>query len=96
MLRPPHPEGLIGAVRVEVRGWLDGRAETKILGVAVAPAVAAGAVAARAALWAGSGLLAREGAAGLAELVKRPGQFLRELGGAGITVTAFQGGDLEE
>jgi hypothetical protein len=95
MLRPPHPEGLIGAVRVEVRGWLDGRAETKILGVAVAPAVAAGAVAARAALWAGGGLLARHGAAGLAELVKEPGQFLRQLGEAGITVTEFQGGDLE-
>jgi saccharopine dehydrogenase-like NADP-dependent oxidoreductase len=95
MLRPPHPEGLIGAVRVEVRGWLDGRAETRILGVAMAPAVAAGAVAARAALWAGTGRLSRPGAAGLAELVKRPGQFLRQLGPAGVTVTAFQGGDLE-
>jgi saccharopine dehydrogenase-like NADP-dependent oxidoreductase len=96
MLRPPHPEGLIGAVRVEVRGWLDGRAESRILGVAVPPAAAAGAVAARAALWAGMGLLSRSGAAGLAELVKSPGQFLRELGPAGVTVTAFEGGDLEE
>jgi hypothetical protein len=95
MLRPPHPEGLIGAVRVEVRGWLDGRAETRILGAGVAPAVAAGAVAARAALWAGAGRLSRHGAAGLAELVKRPGQFLQELGGAGITVAEFEGGDLE-
>ena len=95
MLRPPHPEGLIGAVRVEVRGWLDGRAETQILGAGVAPAVAAGAVAARSALWAGSGLLSRHGAAGLAELVKSPGRFLRELGEAGITVAAFEGGDLK-
>lgn len=95
MLRPPHPEGLDGAVRVEVRGWLDGRAETRILGVAVAPAVAAGAVAARAALWAGAGRLSRSGAAGLAELVGAPGAFLRELGPAGVSVTRFEGGDLE-
>ena len=26
MLRPPHPEGLLGGVRVEVRGWKDGAA----------------------------------------------------------------------
>jgi saccharopine dehydrogenase-like NADP-dependent oxidoreductase len=95
MLRPPHPEGLIGAVRVEVRGWFDGRAETKILGVAVAPAVAAGAVAAQAAIWAVQGRLARPGAAGLAVLVETPGAFLRELSSAGVTVSAFQGGDLE-
>jgi hypothetical protein len=95
MLRPPHPEGLIGAVRVEVRGWFDGRAETKILGVAITPSVAAGAVAARAALWAVEGRLARPGAAGLAVLVETPGTFLRELSTAGVTVSAFQGGDLE-
>jgi saccharopine dehydrogenase-like NADP-dependent oxidoreductase len=93
MLRPPHPEGLAGAVRVEVRGWLDGRVETKILGVAIPPAVAAGAVAARTALWAGAGRLARHGAAGLAELVGAPGVFLAELAPAGVTVTAFEGGD---
>ena len=95
MLRPPHPEGLVGAVRVEVRGWVGGRAETKILGVAVAPAVAAGAVAAQAAQWATAGRFARPGAAGLAELVTTPGAFLRELAEAGITVAAFQGGHLE-
>jgi hypothetical protein len=75
-----------------VRGWLDGRAETKILGVAVPPAVAAGAVAARAAVWAGTGRLARTGGAGLAELVGAPGAFLRELVPAGVTISAFQGG----
>lgn len=92
MLRPPHPEGLVGAVRVEVRGWANGRAETEVLGVAVAPAVAAAAVASRAALWGGSGRLARSGAGGLAELVERPGAFLRELAGEGITVAEFEGG----
>jgi saccharopine dehydrogenase-like NADP-dependent oxidoreductase len=93
MLRPPHPEGLTGAVRVEVRGWLDGRAETRILGVAAPPSVAAGAVAARAALWAGSGRLSRPGAAGLAELVDAPASFLRELNAAGLVVAEFQGAD---
>jgi saccharopine dehydrogenase-like NADP-dependent oxidoreductase len=93
MLRPPHPEGLIGAVRVEVRGWLDGRAETRVLGLAAPPSVVAGAVATRAALWAGSGRLSRSGAAGLAELVDAPGSFLRELNGAGLVVSEFQGAD---
>ena len=96
MLRPPHPEGLAGAVRVEVRGWLEGRVKTKILGVAIPPAVAAGAVAARAALWAGAGRLSRHGAAGLAELVDAPGVFLSELTPAGVTVTAFEGGDPQD
>jgi hypothetical protein len=95
MLRPPHPEGLSGAVRVEVRGWLDGRVETRILGVAAPPSVVAGAVAARAALWAGSGRLSRSGAAGLAELVDAPGAFLRDLNSAGVVVAEFQGADPE-
>ena len=95
MLRAPHPEGLVGAVRVEVRGWVGGRAETKILGTSVAPAVAAAAVATQAALWVCTGRMARSGAAGLAELVTVPGAFLRELAGCGITVAAFEGGHLE-
>jgi saccharopine dehydrogenase-like NADP-dependent oxidoreductase len=91
MLRPPHPEGLVGAVRVELRGRVRGRAETYVLGAAVAPAVAAGAVAATAARWAATGQLARAGAAGLAELVFSPGVFLRELVPHGVTVSAFEG-----
>jgi saccharopine dehydrogenase-like NADP-dependent oxidoreductase len=91
MLRPPHPEGLVGAVRVEVRGWVDDRAETRILGVSVAPAVAASAVAAQAAIWAGTGRLSRAGAGGLAEFVGKPGSFLRDLGGYGVTVSSFEG-----
>lgn len=91
MLRPPHPEGLVGALRVEMRGWLDHRAETRILGVACPPAVAAAAVAAESARWAVAGRLARPGAAGLAELVTEPGAFLKGLVAAGVTVAAFQG-----
>ncbi len=91
MLRPPHPEGRVGAIRVELRGWLDGRAETEIMGVACPPAVAAAAVCAVSAGWAAEGRMERTGAAGLAELVGDAGGFLKELTGLGVTVSAFQG-----
>lgn len=94
MMRPPHPEGLVGAVRVEVRGRARGRAETLILGTSAPPAVVAAFVSARAALWAASGRLARPGAAGLAAMVAEPGLFLKELAeSAAITVSAFLGAD---
>ena len=57
MLRKPHPEGLVGAVRVEVRGRQAGRSEVLVLGALDRPAVAAGATAALAARWAGAGRL---------------------------------------
>jgi hypothetical protein len=93
MLRPPHPEGLEGAVRVEMRGWRDGHPETRIVGAATAPAAVAAAVTATAARWAGSGRLARTGAAGLAELARpEPAAFLREVADAGVALSAFEGG----
>ncbi|MDE3203029.1 MAG: hypothetical protein KGQ66_02270 [Acidobacteriota bacterium] len=91
MLRPPHPEGLLGAVRVEVRGWADGRPESRVLGAASPPAVVAAAVSATAALWAGQGRLARSGAAGLAEMVSDPGRFLRDVVARGVRISAFDG-----
>jgi saccharopine dehydrogenase-like NADP-dependent oxidoreductase len=48
LLRRPHPEGLLGAVRVELRGTRDGAQVEIVLGCAERPAVAAGAVAATA------------------------------------------------
>jgi saccharopine dehydrogenase-like NADP-dependent oxidoreductase len=93
MMRRPHPEGLVGAVRVEIRGWVGGRPESLMLGAATAPAHVAAAVTATAARWAATGRLARPGAAGLAELVGEPGAFLRELAPEGITVSAFEGAD---
>jgi hypothetical protein len=54
------------------------------------PAVAAGAVAALAALAVAGGELVRPGAAGLAELVA-PGPFLRGLAVRGVRVAAFDG-----
>lgn len=51
MLRSPHPEGLLGAVRVELRGWRGSARETCLLGVIDRPAGATGLVAALAAQW---------------------------------------------
>lgn len=93
MLRRPHPEGRIGAVRVELRGWRDGVAEVRILGATSRPAVIAGAVAALAATWAGAGRLVRSGAGGLAELVGEPGEFLRALHVRGVRTVQFEGSE---
>lgn len=91
MMRPPHPEGGPGAVRVEVRGRCAGDArETHVLGAMDRPAVACGAVAAVAAVWCASGRMARPGAAGLAVLVDaRP--FLVELRRRGVRTAIFEG-----
>lgn len=92
MLRPPHPEGLVGAVRVEVRGWHDGRPETRIVGAATPPAVVAAAVTTIAARWAVAGRLEHTGAAGLSGLVGDPGAFLKEVAAAGVALSVFEGG----
>lgn len=93
MLRQPHPEGEVGAVRVEVRGWRDGRRQVAVLGAIDRPAVAAGAVAAVSAVWARTGRLARSGAGGLAELVTDPAEFLTELSRRGVRAAVFEGAD---
>lgn len=91
MMRRPHPEGLVGAVRVEVRGWLGGQARTEVVGVGVRPALAAGTVAAITASWAVSGRLARAGTGGLAELIDNPTDLLQALDGVGIHTSVFEG-----
>lgn len=93
MLRRPHPEGRIGAVRVELRGWRHGVAEVRILGATSRPAVIAGAVASIAATWAGGGRLARSGAGGLAEMVGEPGEFLRALHARNVRTVQFEGSE---
>jgi hypothetical protein len=90
MLRPPHPEGGIGAVRVELRGRQGVAREVTVLGVMDRPAVAAGAVAALAAVACGTGAVRRRGAAGLAELVE-PVPFLAELARRGVKAAIFEG-----
>jgi hypothetical protein len=91
MLRRPHPEGLVGAVRVEVRGRRAGRYDTEVLGSFDRPAVAAGAVAAVAALLLGRGELDLEtGAHGLAA-IGDPTPFLHELADRGVRAATFEG-----
>jgi saccharopine dehydrogenase-like NADP-dependent oxidoreductase len=91
MLRPPHPEGLVGAVRVELRGRRGSARDVRVLGALDRPAAAAAAAAALAAAWAVNGDLARPGAAGLAELVGEPGPFLAELARRGVRAAVFEG-----
>jgi saccharopine dehydrogenase-like NADP-dependent oxidoreductase len=91
MLRRPHPEGTVGAVRVELRGRLGAAADSVVVGASARPALAAGTVAALVAQWAGRGHLARPGAGGLAELIDEPGTFLREVAARGIAVSVFEG-----
>ena len=90
MLRKPHPEGLVGAVRVEVRGRRAGAREVLVLGVLDRPAVASAAVAALALRWALAGRLPA-GAHGLAA-VPDSTSFLAELAAIGIKAAVFDGG----
>ena len=90
MLRRPHPEGELGAVRVEVRGRRGSARDDCVLGAVDRPAVAAGTVAALAGAWAVQGRLTRPGAAGLAELVE-PVPFLAALAERGVKAAAFEG-----
>lgn len=50
MLRRPHPEGLVGAIRVEVRGWKGTERKVLVFGVQCCPAEATAIVAASTAL----------------------------------------------
>jgi len=90
MLRRPHPEGDLGAVRVEVRGRQGLARYDRVLGAVDRPSVAAGAVAAVAARWAVDGRLSRSGAAGLAVLADS-GPFLAALATRGVKAAIFEG-----
>jgi saccharopine dehydrogenase-like NADP-dependent oxidoreductase len=91
MLRRPHPEGMLGAVRVEVRGRRGPSHDAQVLGAIDRPAIAAGTVAAVAATWTADGRLTRSGAGGLAELVDEPVPFLQELARRGVRAAVFEG-----
>ncbi|HEV3226807.1 MAG TPA: Gfo/Idh/MocA family oxidoreductase [Acidimicrobiales bacterium] len=90
MLRPPHPEGGPGAARVEVRGRRGASRVVQVLGAMDRPAVAAGSVAAVAAVNAGLRQLRRPGAGGLAELAD-PLSFLGDLAARGVKAAVFEG-----
>jgi hypothetical protein len=93
MLRPPHPEGVIGGVRVELRGRRASLPDVRVLGAVDRPGIAAGAVAAVAAAWAADGRLTRPGAGGLAALLDEPSPFLRELARRGVKAAVFEGSE---
>jgi hypothetical protein len=90
MLVPPHAEGGPGAARVELRGSVGSGRSVAVYGVMDRPAVAAGAVAAVAALWSGDDRLGPPGAAGLARTAD-PGAFLAELARRGTRVAVYDG-----
>ena len=88
MVRRPHPEGGLGAIRVEVRGRDAQGIRVDILGAMDRPGVAGGAVTALAAVELAEGRARQVGAAGLAELVEvRP--FLSELARRGVKAARF-------
>jgi hypothetical protein len=91
MLRKPHPEGMIGAVRVDVRGWSGTIRNSVIFGALDRPAVAAGAVASVAAKFAVEERFDRTGAGGLAELLADPVPALQLLADRGVRAAVFEG-----
>ena len=100
MLRSPHPEGLAGALRVEVRGRRGPSRDVTVYGAFDRPALAAGVVAGVAATWAANhsgghgdagATLARTGSAGLASMVTDTTRFLSDLGSRGVRAAVFVG-----
>ena len=89
MLSPPHPEGGLGAIRLELRGELGGESSAVVYGAVDHPAIAAGAVAAVAALSAAAGDI-EPGARGLATL-GHPLATLDELHRRGVRAAVFEG-----
>lgn len=95
MLRPPHADGGPGAVRVEVRGRLDGRFETVVYAIAARPSHGAGVMGAVAASAVASDSLtedgrSRRGSFGLSEL-DEPARLLHQCRAFGLRVMTFNG-----
>jgi len=89
MLRPPHAEGGIGAVRVELRGRVGIERRVLVMGAIERPAVAAGAVAACTTLHVLAGAAA-PGAYGLAGIADHL-TLLRAVGDCGVRPMRFEG-----
>lgn len=89
MLRPPHAEGGIGAVRVEIRGRVGIERRVLVMGAVERPAVATGAVAACTTLHVLAGA-ARPGAYGLAGMADYL-TLLRAIGECGVRPLRFEG-----
>jgi len=89
MLRRPHPEGTVGAIRVELRGEVAGERVVRVFGASAAPAAAAATVAAGAALAVAKGATS-PGAGALAGHVDSVA-FLATLAEHGLRVASFVG-----
>ena len=92
MLRRPHPEGGLGALRVEVRGRRGQQRVSVVLGAIDRAAVAAGAVAAVAAIEIAAPRR-REGAFGLSDAGLPTADLLVELARRGVKAARFLGSD---
>jgi saccharopine dehydrogenase-like NADP-dependent oxidoreductase len=91
MLRPPHKEGGVGGVRVEVRGSLPGGArETLVAGTSVRSGVAAAAVAAAMAQWSLSGE-ALTGLVVLGDPRLPTADLLERISASGVPLSEFTG-----
>ena len=90
MLRPPHPEGKLGAVRVEVRGQRGGAWVGRILGASGAPGFVASSVVMGVLELIGAGKVGGTGVVGLSEVVDA-GEFLDLVAGQGVVLEEFAG-----
>ena len=90
MLSPPHAEGGLGAIRVELRGMRGGRREVDVLGAIDRAAIGAGAVAAVVALEVLAATLPA-GAYGLADARLPTEHLLAELARRGVKAARFVG-----
>lgn len=90
MLRPPHPEGEVGALRVELRGRGSAGTGSVILGAMDRPAVAGAAVAAVSTAWVAGGRVDTVGVGGVAHHFDARA-FLDELAHRGVRAAIFEG-----
>ncbi len=89
MMRRPHREGGVGAVRVELRGWRRGERHVVVLGSQAKPAEGAAVVAAATALHLADTEVSA-GATGLAS-IPDPERLLRSVSARGLRPSRFEG-----
>ena len=90
MLTPPHSEGGVGAIRVELRGRKNGVQENIVFGVAERPAVAAASVAALTVEFLLNKKIKTNYMSTLGLMVD-PSEFLSELSKRSIDLQIFEG-----
>lgn len=91
MLAPPHSEGGLGGLRIEVRGTREGARHTSIAGVAERVAQVSGVVAATTAQAISSGWLTSSGAFVLGELALPNEEILSRVLATGVRLHEFVG-----